>query len=79
MCLYKNHTHLANYYKFKLSSDTEKNPGPMVLDIDHSKTIRAPYSQGNEILFGENAGQQCVAMSLCSLVYNHKKGINLFL
>ena len=42
MCLYKNHTHLANYYKFKLSSDTEKNPGPMVLDIDHSKTIRAP-------------------------------------
>ena len=26
MCLYKNQTHLANYYKFKLSSDIEKNP-----------------------------------------------------
>ena len=69
MCLYKNQTHLANYYQFKLSSDIEKNPGPMGLDIDHSKTIRAPCSQSNEILFGQNAGQQCVALSLCSLVY----------
>ena len=34
--------------------------------VDPSKTIAAPYSQGNELVFGQNAGQQCVAMSLCS-------------
>ena len=35
------------------------------------KTTVAPYSQGNELVFGQNAGQQCVAMSLCSLVNNN--------
>ena len=32
--------------------------------------INAPYCQGNVKVFGENAGQQCVAMSLCALVYS---------
>ena len=36
----------------------------------------APYSQGNELVFGQNAGQQCVAMSLCSLFYNNTQGIS---
>jgi hypothetical protein len=27
-------------------------------------------------VFGQNAGQQCVAMSLCPLIYNKKQGIN---
>ena len=31
-------------------------------------TIYAPYCQGNVTVFGENAGQQCVAMSLCALI-----------
>ena len=44
--------------------------------IDPNKTITVPYSQGNELVFGQNAGQQCVAMSLCSLIYNKKQGIN---
>ena len=44
--------------------------------VDPSKTIAAPYSQGNELVFGQNAGQQCVAMSLCSLIYNNKQGIS---
>ena len=44
--------------------------------VDPSKTIAAPYSQGNELVFGQNAGQQCVAMSLCSLIYNSKQGIS---
>ena len=26
-------------------------------------------------MFGQNAGQQCAAMSLCSLIYNYKKSI----
>ena len=46
----------------------EKNPGPSVY-ADATKTINAPYCQGNVTVFGENAGQQCVAMSLCVLIY----------
>ena len=30
----------------------------------------APYCQGKVVVFGENAGQQCVAMSLCALIYS---------
>ena len=48
--------------------DIEKNPGPNSLHVDPSKTIKAPYSQGNITVFGQNAGKQCVAMSLCSLI-----------
>ena len=38
--------------------------------VDATKTIHAPYCQGNVTVFGENAGQQCVAMSLCTLIYS---------
>ena len=34
------------------------------------KKINAPYCQGNVTVFGENGGQQCVAMSLCALIYS---------
>ena len=34
------------------------------------KTIHVPYCQGNVVVLGENAGQQCVAMLLCSLIYS---------
>ena len=34
------------------------------------KKIHAPYCQGNVVVFGENAGQHCVAMSLCALIYS---------
>ena len=53
----------------KLSTDIEKNPGPSV-EVDATKTIHASYCQGNVVVFGENAGQQCVAMSLCALIYS---------
>ena len=53
----------------------EKNPGPPTY-VDPNKTIVASYSQGNELVFGQNAGQQCVAMSLCSLIYNDAQGIS---
>jgi len=36
----------------------------------------APYSQANELVFGQSSGQQCVAMNLCSFIYNNKQGIN---
>ena len=60
-----------NHTELKLSNDIEKNPGP----IDHTKTIQAPYSQGYVELFGQNAGTQCVAMSLTSLIYNYRNNI----
>ena len=36
--------------------------------VDATKTIHAPYCQGNRIR--EYAGQQWVAMSLCALIYS---------
>jgi len=44
------------------------NPGPNI--VDSSKTICAPYSQGDSSVFGGNAGTQCVAMSLSAILYN---------
>ncbi|RMX53518.1 hypothetical protein pdam_00025659 [Pocillopora damicornis] len=39
------------------ASDVEENPGPTIFDvIDPTRTTCADYSQGNEALFGENAG-----------------------
>jgi len=73
---FKGASHKGNCTKYKLSNDIEKNPGPSVYYVDPSKTIKAPYSQGNNIIFGENAGQQCIAMSLCALIYHKMKGIN---
>ena len=55
--------HISNYCKFQLSSDIEKIPGPTPMYIDPNKTKTAPYSQVNELVFGQNSGQQCVAMS----------------
>ena len=37
---------------------------------DTMRTTSADYSQGNEALFGENAGKQCVAMSLTTIIYH---------
>ena len=73
MCLYKRQTHVSNYCKFQLSSDIEKNPGPTPVYIDPGKTITAPYSEANELLFGQSSGQQCVTMSLCPLIYKTNK------
>ena len=45
--------------------------------MDPSKTTQAPYGQGDVVVFGQNAGQQlqCVAMSLCALIYHNMEGI----
>lgn len=63
MSVYKTRNHIVKTCKFRLHTDMEKNPGPSLLLTDPWKTIKAPYSQGNEFVFGQNAGQQCVAMS----------------
>ena len=72
--VYKNVNHLKNVCQSALCTDIETNPGP-VFYIDPSKTISAPYSQGNQIIFGETAGQQCLAMCLCALIYNKRQKI----
>ena len=55
----------------RLSNDIETNPGQTVYDIvDPTKTICADFSQGCQTRFGQNAGKQCVAMSLTSIVYS---------
>ena len=72
--VYKNINHLKNVCQSALCADIETNPGP-VFYIDPSKTISAPYSQGNQIIFGETAGQQCLAMCLCTLIYYKRPNI----
>ena len=61
------------------ANDVEENPGPTIFDIiDSTRTLCADYSQGNEALFGENAGKQCVAMSLTALIYHQIEDFNLW-
>ena len=66
--VYKNSGHITAHITRKLSGDIESNPGPYV--IDPSRTICAPYSQGQFLVFGPNAGSQCVVMSLTAILYN---------
>ena len=62
------------------ANDVEENPGLTIFDvIDPTRTIYADYSQGDEALFGENAGEQCVAMSLTAIIYRHIEDINLWI
>ena len=66
---YNSLNHRVTFGRFKLCTDIEKNLGPSV-SVDATKIIHAPYCQGNVTVFGENAGQQCVAMRLCALIYS---------
>ena len=66
--VYKSLNHKKNNIASKLSGDIETNPGPFA--IDPSRTIHAPYSQGNCLVFGSNAGKQCVAMSLIAILFD---------
>ena len=43
--------------------------------VDPRKTIKGPYSQGDVVVFGQNAGQDYVAMGLCGLIYHKRKVI----
>ena len=74
--VYKNASHRGQCATVNLCNDIETNPGPPIHSIDPTQTIKAPYSQGDITYFGENAGKQCVAMSLSALIYNKIKGIH---
>ena len=64
----------------RLSNDAEENPGPINIReiVDCTHTVHADFHQGNELMFGSNAGKQCVAMSLCSIVHNEIKSVNIW-
>ena len=66
--VYKSLNHKKGNIVSKLSGDIETNPGPSV--EEPSRTIHAPYSQGNSLVFGSNAGKQCVAMSLIAILFD---------
>ena len=46
--------------------------------LQATRTICANYSQGNQVLFGENAGKQCVTLSLTAVIYHHLEDINFW-
>ena len=53
------------------ANDVQENPAPTIFDIiNPMRTVSADYSQGNEALFGENTGNQCVARSLTAIIYH---------
>ena len=64
----------------RLSNDVEENPGPRDINeiVNPTYTIHADFHQGFESRFGSNAGKQCVAMSLCSTVYNEIISVNIW-
>ncbi|CAB3983453.1 ATP-dependent DNA helicase PIF1 [Paramuricea clavata] len=60
-----------------MANDVEENPGPTVYDVvDPTKTICADFSQGNTKKFRQNAGKQCLAMSLTAIIYSHITNAN---
>ena len=59
--------------------DVEENPGPTIFDIiDPTTTVSADSSQGNEAIFGVNAGKQCVAMSHTAMIYHQIQDTSLW-
>ena len=66
---FRNREHQRLHKKIKISNDIETNPGP-VSNHDICNTIRGSFHQGNEHLFGLNAGKQCAANSLVAIVFN---------
>ena len=67
---------MLHYYWEWQKHDVEENHGPTVFDIIYpSETICADFSQGNTRQFAQNAGKQCVAMSLTAIVRTQVKDI----
>ena len=43
--------------------------------VDPTHTVCADFNQGNESVFGSNAGKQCFAMSINAILYNEMKSV----
>ena len=48
------------------------------IDCGADRQVSA-WSQANELVFGQNSEQQCVAMSSCYLIYNNKNKESILL
>ena len=46
--------------------------------LQATRAICANNSQGNQVLFGQNAGKQCVTISLTAVIYYHLEDINFW-
>lgn len=55
--MYKNASHRGHCATLNLCNDIKTNPGPLICSIDPTLTIKASYSQGDIMYFGENAGK----------------------
>jgi hypothetical protein len=63
----------------RMANDVEENPGPTVYDVvDPTKTISADFSQGDTRKFRQNAGKQCLAMSLTAIIHSHIVDVNIW-
>ena len=64
----------------RLSNDVEENPGSRSINeiVDRTYTVHADFHQGDQLMFRSISGKQCVAMSLCSIVYNEIKSFNIW-
>ena len=56
----------------RMANDVEENPGPTVYDVvDPTQTVCADFSQGDTRKFRQNAGKQCLAISLTAIIHSH--------
>ena len=48
----------------RISNDVEENPGSRTINniVDPTYTVHADFNQGSGLMFGMNAGKQCVAI-----------------
>ena len=57
LTVYKNASHRGHCATMNLCNDIKTNPWPLIHCIDPTLTIKASYSQGDIMYFGENAGK----------------------
>ena len=70
--------HTAFAISKNTGDDVGENLGPTIFHIiDPATTMSAVSSQGNEVIFGVNAGKQCVAVSLLSISHRAIRHIRL--
>ena len=63
----------------RVANNVEENPEHTIYVVDRSKTICADFNQGNTNKFRQNAGKQCVAVSLTAIIHNETRcplGVN---
>ena len=68
---------MCHYYLDFQMMLQEENPGPRAINdiVDPTYTVHVDFNQGSELMFGINAGKQCV--SLYAIVYQEIKSVNI--